>query len=89
MPTYEFKCPACHIHFEVKNGFSQDAHGTCPKCQAEGQRVYNSVLVLFKGPGFYSTDNNRVQEYPSSPSKKEEPLPANTPTPTKPFGEPA
>lgn len=89
MPTYEFKCPACNIHFEVKNGFSQGPHGACPKCQAEGQRVYNSVLVLYKGPGFYSTDNNRGQDYSASTPKKEEPLPASTLTPTKPFVEPA
>ena len=29
----------------------------CPKCQGKARRVFHSNPVIFKGSGFYSTDN--------------------------------
>ena len=31
----------------------------CPKCQGKARRVLHSVPIIFKGSGFYTTDNRK------------------------------
>ena len=57
MPIYEYKCKACNLKFEVKRGFSESLGANCPKCQCQAQRIFSPVPIVFKGPGFYVTDN--------------------------------
>ncbi len=57
MPIYEYKCKACDLKFEVKRGFSESSGANCPKCQCQAQRIFSPVPIVFKGPGFYVTDN--------------------------------
>jgi len=57
MPIYEYKCKACDLKFEVKRGFSESSGGNCPECQCQAQRIFSPVPIVFKGPGFYVTDN--------------------------------
>lgn len=57
MPTYEYKCKACDLKFEVKRGFSESPGANCPKCQRQAQRIFSPVPIVFKGLGFYVTDN--------------------------------
>jgi putative FmdB family regulatory protein len=57
MPIYEYKCKACDLKFEVKRSFSESSGGNCPKCQCQAQRIFSPVPIVFKGPGFYVTDN--------------------------------
>ncbi len=57
MPIYEYKCQACNIKFEVKRGFSESTGASCPRCQCQAQRIFSPVPIVFKGPGFYVTDN--------------------------------
>jgi len=57
MPIYEYKCKACDLKFEVKRGFSESSGAKCPKCQCQAQRIFSPVPIVFKGPGFYVTDN--------------------------------
>ena len=59
MPIYEYECGACHYHFERKQGFDEEPVAMCPKCQGETRRVLHSVPIIFKGSGFYVTDNRR------------------------------
>ncbi len=57
MPTYQYACTECSHAFEQVQSFSEDALTTCPECTGRLRKVYNAVGVVFKGSGFYATDN--------------------------------
>ena len=57
MPTYQYRCSECGQDLEVVQKFSDAALTECPNCQGQLRKVYNAVGVVFKGSGFYSTDN--------------------------------
>ena len=59
MPVYEYECEKCHLRFEMKRPFGEDGSGFCPQCGSEAQRVFSPVAIIFKGSGFYSTDNRK------------------------------
>lgn len=59
MPIYEYECGVCHCRFERKQRFDEEPVAMCPECQGKGRRVINSVPVIFKGSGFYITDNRK------------------------------
>ena len=58
MPTYVYRCNECDYTFEARQRMSEDPLELCPKCDEESlRRVINSVGIVFKGSGFYVTDN--------------------------------
>lgn len=58
MPTYVYACKSCGNQFEKYQSFSEDSLLTCPECHQDALRkVFNSVGIVFKGSGFYSTDS--------------------------------
>ena len=57
MPTYEYECTQCLCHFELRRSFSEDSIVTCPRCGSETHLILSPVPVIFKGSGFYTTDN--------------------------------
>ncbi|MFT8394990.1 FmdB family zinc ribbon protein [Propionibacterium sp.] len=57
MPTYEYACSDCGYDFEVFQKFTDKALTECPKCKNPLHKVYSPVGVVFKGSGFYATDN--------------------------------
>lgn len=58
MPTYVYACKSCGHRFEQYQSFSEDSLTTCPECTQETLRkVFDSVGIVFKGSGFYSTDS--------------------------------
>ena len=57
MPTYQYACTECDHAFEQVQSFSEDALSVCPQCEGKLRKVYNAVGVVFKGSGFYRTDN--------------------------------
>ncbi len=59
MPTYEYECDACHHRFEEKQGFDANPIARCPQCGGRLRRVIHSAPVIFKGSGFYITDNRK------------------------------
>jgi putative FmdB family regulatory protein len=59
MPTYEYECGSCHFRFERKQRFDEEPVAMCPKCRGKARRVIHSVPVIFKGGGFYITDNRK------------------------------
>ena len=59
MPTYQYLCPKCNCKFELRQSFSDESIVTCPKCQNGARRLFSPVPIIFKGPGFYSTDNRK------------------------------
>lgn len=59
MPIYEYECSLCHFQFEHKQSFDDDPMSLCPLCRGKARRVLRSVPVIFKGDGFYITDNRK------------------------------
>ena len=62
MPIYDYECGLCHFRFERKQRFDEEPVAICPKCQGKARRVLHSVPVIFKGSGFYITDNRKGDE---------------------------
>ncbi len=61
MPTYEYECKACLKHIDVFQNMSDPPLKVCPFCGKELRRVINGGSgVIFKGKGFYVTDNNKA-----------------------------
>ncbi len=57
MPTYKYRCKKCGHEFEVRQRMSDDPLTECPVCGGHVRRVVGSVGIVFKGSGFYVTDN--------------------------------
>ena len=68
MPTYEYECTACGQHIEVFQHFTADSLTTCGVCGGPLRKVFHPAGIVFKGSGFYATDN---RSSPKSDSKKE------------------
>ncbi len=58
MPTYEFMCRKCGVKVESQ----RSEPPACPECGSSLYRVYFVPAVIFKGDGFYSTENRRGRE---------------------------
>jgi putative FmdB family regulatory protein len=56
VPVYEYRCGSGH-HYEKTEGFDAPREQACPVCGTMARRQISLPAVIFKGPGFYSTDN--------------------------------
>ena len=60
MPTYEYECTKCGHTFEAIQSIMDKPLSRCPNCKGAVRRVINGGMgVIFKGSGFYTTDNKR------------------------------
>ena len=61
MPTYVYECQSCKHVFEVVQSFSDAPIKKCVKCGKEVKKIIprGSVGIVFKGSGFYCTDNKK------------------------------
>lgn len=58
MPTYTYRCNACDHEFERRQRMTEEPVRQCPVCgELEVRRVISQVGIVFKGSGFYVTDN--------------------------------
>lgn len=57
MPLYQYKCNDCETIFERQQRMVEPPVRECPECQGSVRRLITSVGVVFKGSGFYVTDN--------------------------------
>ncbi len=58
MPTYTYKCENCGIRFDQYQKFSDEPLVECPECgEPTLRKVFQPVGIVFKGKGFYATDN--------------------------------
>ncbi|MCZ7542436.1 MAG: zinc ribbon domain-containing protein [Anaerolineae bacterium] len=75
MPLYEYRCDECGVRFEHRQHFSDSPITECPECGGSVHRVIGSTGVIFKGSGFYVTDNRksggRTEAKPSGSGKSE------------------
>lgn len=93
MPTYRYRCKKCGHEFEARQRMSDNPLKECPVCHGPVRRVVGSVGIVFKGNGFYVTDNRstngkgRVQTTEKSSTNtdkdKKEDKPAKSEKPSK------
>lgn len=58
MPRYQYRCENCGHEMDVKQRMRDAALTDCPVCEESAlRRVINRIGVVFKGSGFYVTDN--------------------------------
>jgi putative FmdB family regulatory protein len=76
MPTYVYECEDCGVRFERLQSYSDAPLRECPECSGHVYRVIQPVGVIFKGSGFYVTDNKGKSSTGIPASKKEDGAPA-------------
>ncbi len=72
MPTYVYECEDCGVRFERLQSYSDASLRECPECSGHVHRVIQPVGVIFKGSGFYVTDNKGKSSTGVPAPKKEE-----------------
>lgn len=76
MPTYQYRCTSCGTDVEVVQKFTDDPLTECAECDGTLRKVFNAVGVVFKGSGFYATDNrSKGKANAATPAK---PAPVDT-----------
>ena len=76
MPLYTYRCNENDHEFQARQRMMDDPLTECPICGGPVRRVVSSVGVVFKGSGFYVTDNrsskvNGKSSKPKSADSKE------------------
>ena len=71
MPIYEYRCQSCVHEYEKREGYDAPARQKCPKCGRNAQRVLQAAPIVFKGSGFYITDNRKAAPEEGAASKPE------------------
>lgn len=57
MPTYLYECKKCG-RFEKFQKITDEPLKKCPECGERVKKIIGSPGIIFKGSGFYSTDND-------------------------------
>ena len=57
MPIYEYECLTCGTQFEVRQSFNDESRANCPNGHKKTRRLLAAPAIVFKGGGFYVTDN--------------------------------
>ena len=65
MPIYAYECRNCRLNFERMQSITEEPVKICPRCGGQVRRVVQPVGIIFKGSGFYITDNRQI----SAPEK--------------------
>ena len=74
MPVYTYRCSNCGVEFDHQQKFNEKNLTRCPECgKKKLNRVYRPVGVVFKGSGFYVTDNRSKSSasFPASTKDKD------------------
>jgi putative FmdB family regulatory protein len=70
MPIYLYQCDSCGVRFERQQRISEDPLVDCPECDGHVHRVIQPVGIIFKGSGFYVTDNRSGSSSTLTPPKE-------------------
>jgi putative FmdB family regulatory protein len=70
MPVYLYECDSCGVRFERLQRMSEDVLTDCPECDGHVHRVIQPVGIIFRGSGFYITDNRQVSSPTLTPPKE-------------------
>jgi putative FmdB family regulatory protein len=71
MPIYEYECRKCGARFDRFQRFDASPPKTCPNGHRQVRRLLSQPAIIFKGSGFYVTDNARNGRRPKPVEKKE------------------
>lgn len=66
MPTYDYVCETCGNRFEEWQKITDEPTKICPACGGPVHRIIYPVGLVFKGGGFYKTDNRAAPPAESS-----------------------
>lgn len=69
MPIYLYQCGSCGVQFERLQRMSDEPLTECPECDGQVHRVIQPVGIIFKGSGFYVTDNRSGSSSTLAPTK--------------------
>ena len=83
MPIYQYECDTCGVRFERMQRMSEDPLTECPECDGKVHRVIQPVGIIFKGSGFYITDNRQVSSPTLTPPKDSDKTGADKSSPEK------
>ncbi len=76
MPTYEYECKACKNRFDLVQPITSKPSAKCPKCGKASKRLISAGAgLLFKGSGFYITDNRSSSYKAKASSESAKPKP--------------
>ena len=70
MPTYSYACTECDNKFDLVQSFTDDSMTECPQCDGRLRKLFGKVGVVFKGSGFYRTDNRESAKSSTNGSAK-------------------
>ena len=70
MPMYLYQCDTCGVRFERMQRFTEEALTDCPECDGRVHRIIQPVGIIFKGSGFYVTDNRQAHSSTLKPPKE-------------------
>jgi putative FmdB family regulatory protein len=59
MPLFEYQCEKCGVRFERLQRKGNPDLQECPECGGTLRRLIQPPGIIFKGSGFYVTDNRR------------------------------
>ena len=59
MARYDYKCPKCDIVSEIEHPMSEHPEVRCPECGGIANQVFGASGIVFKGSGFYNTDQRK------------------------------
>lgn len=61
MPNYDYQCQKCGHSFETFQSMADEALKECPVCKAESLKrlIGGGSGIIFKGSGYYVTDNKK------------------------------
>jgi putative FmdB family regulatory protein len=72
MPIYAYRCDSCGVQFEKHQSFDDDPLKICPECDEPALRkLIQPVGIVFKGSGFYVTDNRSASKSGLESARKE------------------
>jgi len=73
MPLYEYECDDCGVRFERRQPITSDPLTECPECGGDIHRLFHPVGIIFKGKGFYVTDNrSKAKSSTAVPKNRDE-----------------
>ena len=71
MPLYDYQCKKCTNIFEFEHAIGEEPKVKCPDCDGASKKLISRVGVVFKGSGFYATDNRKSSGGNGSTAKDE------------------
>jgi putative FmdB family regulatory protein len=81
MPTYSYRCQACKHEFEEFQKITDLPVKECPKCGGLVMRIITGGAgLIFKGAGFYITDNRSSDYKKAASSDKSASISSSTPS---------